>query len=319
MKKILLAVSALILITAGLAFMILFEGKFTTFENWWDMQTRNSSGIPFSPYNKHIKDSSLIYFKEANEIKFQDRHLFWKGSGAIAKPELTTDNKIVKIVILSGGFGYSSKVDAFVTGSGGQRFKLGPVNTENGKIVSVSVLKNSFWNHTPLLYHGEDNYPYSGTIVTKHKTGQIIEETKYLSGKKHGTQNRYNEKGISVNSKEFINGKKHGTHIYWYERPIDPDGYKSPEGKQYPSLWVEINELAKEKFEGDAGSPKSNQWVISKFKLAGGDFGVKLLEHWNNNQKHGLFEGFDKFGNKTFKDEYKFGLRTKHKIFDKTK
>ena len=287
MKKILLAVSALILITAGLAFMILFEGKFTTFENWWDMQTRNSSGIPFSPYNKYVKDSSLIYFKEANEIKFQDRHLFWKGSGAIAKPELTTDNKIVKIVILSGGFGYSSKVDAFVTGSGGQKFKLGPVNTENGKIISVNVLKNSFWNHTPLLYHGEDNYPYSGTIITKYKTGQIIEETQYLSGKKHGTQNR--------------------------------DGYKSPEGKQYASLWMEINEIAKEKFKGDAGSPKCNQWVISKFKLAGGDFGVKLLEHWNNNKKHGLFEGFDKFGNKTFKDEYKFGLRTKHRIFDKTK
>ena len=34
---------------------------------------------------------------------------------------------------------------------------------------------------------------------------------------------------------------------------------------------------------------------------------------------HGLFEGFDQFGNKTFKDEYKMGLRVKHKTFDKTK
>jgi len=319
MKKILLAVSALLLITAGLAFMILFEGKFTTFEKWWDVQTRNSSTIPFSPYRKYIKDSSLVYFKEANEIKFQDRHLFWKGSEAVAKPELTKDNKIVKIIILSGGFGYSSKVDALVTGSGGQRFKLGPVNTKDGKIISVGVIENSFWNHTPLLYHGEDDFPYSGTIVTKYRTGQIIEETQYLSGKKHGMQKRYNEKGVSIYSKEFVNGKKHGTHIYWFEQPIGPDGYKSPDGKQYASLWMEVNELAKEKFKENTGSPKYNQWVISKFKLAGGDFRVRLLEHWNKNQKHGLFEGFDKLGNKTFKDEFKYGLRTKHKTFDKTK
>ena len=46
---------------------------------------------------------------------------------------------------------------------------------------------------------------------------------------------------------------------------------------------------------------------------------VRLLEHWDNNKKHGLFEGFDRFGNKTFKDEFKYGLRVKHRTFDKTK
>ena len=34
--------------------------------------------------------------------------------------------------------------------------------------------------------------------------------------------------------------------------------------------------------------------------MEGGSFGVKLLEHWHHNLKHGLFEGFDEFGNKTF-------------------
>jgi hypothetical protein len=58
---------------------------------------------------------------------------------------------------------------------------------------------------------------------------------------------------------------------------------------------------------------------VENYKMAGGSFQVKLLEHWENNQKHGLFEGFDRFGNKTFKDEYKKSIRVKHRIFDKTK
>ena len=56
-----------------------------------------------------------------------------------------------------------------------------------------------------------------------------------------------------------------------------------------------------------------------KLQTEGGSFQVKLLEHWLDNQKHGLFEGFDEFGNKTFKDDYSHGKRIKHKIFDKTK
>ena len=75
---------------------------------------------------------------------------------------------------------------------------------------------------------------------------------------------------------------------------------------------------AKEKFKEQYGGHESNQWVVSNFKLQGGSFQVRLLEHWNNNLKDGLFEGFDEFSNKTFKDEYKMGLRIKHKIFDKS-
>ena len=67
------------------------------------------------------------------------------------------------------------------------------------------------------------------------------------------------------------------------------------------------------------GRAESNEWVIDTYKMEGGSFGVKLLEHWHHNLKHGLFEGFDEFGNKTFKDEYKQGLRIKHRTFDKTK
>ena len=319
MKKVLIALSALGLVTAGLAFMILFEGKFLNFETWWDKQTRHSESIPFSPYKKYVKSSSQLHFKEANSIKLLDRHLFWKGSGAIVKPELTKDNQLVSIVIVSGGYGYSKQVEAIVTGSGGNDFVISPVITNNGKIESIGIAKTSKWNFTPLAYHGEDNFPFSGTVVTKFKTGQTIEEIQYLSGKKHGLQNRFSKKGVGLYSKEFVHGKKHGTHIYWFDRPIDPDPYQSPKGKQYSSLWMEINERAKQKFKGGVGSPDYNEWVISNYKLNGGDFMVKLLEHWHHNQKHGLFEGFDKFGNKTFKDEFKYGLRTKHKIFDKTK
>ena len=60
-------------------------------------------------------------------------------------------------------------------------------------------------------------------------------------------------------------------------------------------------------------------YVINLFRQNQGYQQVRLLEHWDNNQKHGLFEGFDRFGNKTFKDDFKYGLRIKHRIFDKTK
>ena len=72
------------------------------------------------------------------------------------------------------------------------------------------------------------------------------------------------------------------------------------------------------KFGSEFGSNEANKWVVNKFKLEGGSFQVKLLEHWKNNLKHGLFEGFDAKSNKTFKDEYRMGLRIKHQTFDKS-
>ncbi len=319
MKKVLLTFFLITLLSAVLGYVILFEGKFDNFERWWNQKTRDSSSIPFSPYKKLRKDSSLLYFKEANEVLFTDRHLFWKGRGAIAKPELNQDHDLVGVIVASGGFGYSNQVLASVSGSGGEDFELGPVVVENGKIVKVGIRKTAKWSLTPLAYHGNDERPYSGTIESKFKSGQIIEEIQFLSGQIHGKHTRYNERGIPIFSKDYLHGKKHGTHIFWFQEPLDPDSYQPPSGESYASLWMEINEKAKKKFLQNYGSMKSNDWVISKYKLAGGSFEVRLLEHWFENKRHGLFEGFDKYGNKTFKDEYKHGLRTKHRTFDKTK
>lgn len=319
MKKFIFSIFLLSILSGGLGYVILFEGKFENFENWWDRQTRDSSSIPFSPYKKYRKDSSQLYFEEANAITFHDRHLFWKGSGAIAMPELSQDHKVVKIIISKGGFGYSDKVDASVTGSGGQDFILGPVFVSNGSIKEVGIIKTGTWADTPLAYHGSDEHPFSGTVETKLAGGQILEKAQYLSGKKHGKHTRYSERGVPVFSKDYVGGKKHGTHLFWFPSPVDPDDYKTKGKEGYTSLWMEINEKAKEKFGERYGSAKSNEWVVSRYKLGGGSFGVKLLEHWFENKKHGLFEGFDYLGNKTFKDEYKYGLRIKHRTFDKTK
>ena len=62
-----------------------------------------------------------LYFEDANEIEIYDQHLFWKGSGAIAKPELSQKHELLSVVVTSGGFGYSNKVEARVTGSFGQK------------------------------------------------------------------------------------------------------------------------------------------------------------------------------------------------------
>ena len=321
MKKISLIFILISGLSLSLAYIILFEGKLTNFEIWWDKKTRNSPSIPFSPYKKYRKDSSLLYFKSANSIIFEDGHLFWKGSGAVAMPEITVDRHVLRIIIISGGFGYSKKTSAFVSGAGGDKFELGPVSVENGKIKHVAIKKSGPWNDTPLAYYANDEAPFSGTIEKKFNNNQLIEETQYLAGKIHGNINRYNEKGIQIFSKEYVRGKKHGTHIFWYPNPVDPDNYvsSSKTGEKYSSLWMEINEKAKKEFGKDYGGPKSNNWVVSKFKTLGGDFEVRLLEHWHENKKHGLFEGFDNKGNKTFKDEFKYGLRVKHKTFDKTK
>ena len=77
--------------------------------------------------------------------------------------------------------------------------------------------------------------------------------------------------------------KKNGTHIYWYPYPLDPDNYVSKGDIKYASLWTEINEKAKKKFRKEYGRAESNEWVIDTYKMEGGSFGVKLLEHWHHN------------------------------------
>ena len=72
---------------------------------------------------------------------------------------------------------------------------------------------------------------------------------------------------------------------------------------------------AKEKFGVKYGNAESNNMDMKSLQKAGGISQVRLLEHWENNQKHGLFEGFDRFGNKTFKDEFKHGITNKASDF----
>ena len=110
-------------------------------------------------------------------------------------------------------------------------------------------------------------------------------------------------------------------HIFWHKEPQQPENYVyvDKNNNMYKSLWLEVNEIAKDKFGSKYGKPESNEYVMKLFRQKQGYQQVKLLEHWDQNRKHGLFEAFDRFGNKTFKDEFKYGLRVKHKTFDKTK
>ena len=321
MKKLLFIIISTFLVSGGLSFLILFKGDANQVKVWWAKWTLDSSTLPFSPYKKRRESSSLLEYHSANKIILIDERLFWKGSGAEAIPELTKDGKLVKILIRNGGSGYSNSVKAKVVGANSSKFKLGDVYVENGVVTKIDIIKTFTWSEEPLAFIIDEEQPFSGTIETRFPSGQIIEETNYLSGKVHGKSKRYDRSGIPIAEKDYINGKKHGTHIFWFPKPIDPAGYipkRSSDGDLLPTLWTYLHSEAKEKFGKEYGNHASNQWVVNNYKLQGGSFQVHLLEHWKENVKNGLFEGFDEFSNKTFKDEYKMGLRVKHKIFDKT-
>ena len=96
--------------------------------------------------------------------------------------ELSQDHKVVKIIIIKGGFGYSDKVDASVTGSGGQDFILGPVFVSNGSI-KVGIIKTGTWADTPLAYHGSDEHPFSGTVETKLAEVRFLRKPNIYQGK----------------------------------------------------------------------------------------------------------------------------------------
>lgn len=322
MKKVLLAMSFVLVLTMSFGYVILFDGKFNNFSSWWSIWSRNSQSLPFSPYKIRREDSAKLRFEEANKIVFQDLHLFWKGSGAVAFPELTKDGKIVSIMIKTGGSGYSDQVKVYVEGANGEDFKLDVSEVSKGRIKEVVVLQNAVWNKIPLAFYGDEELPFSGTIEKRFPSGQIIQEWQYLTGKLHGKSLRYQEKGIPVFSKDYKDGMKHGTHIYWFQDPIEPEDFvpvKNDDGEILPSLWLDLQRQAKEKFGNGYGGHESNQWVVKKYRLDGGSFHVKLLEHWVKNRKHGLFEGYDRYGNKTFTDDYNLGLRIKHKTHDKKK
>lgn len=316
MKKLIITSLAICFVFFGFAFLILFEANINRTLEWWASYSRDSQTLPYSPYKIRRADSAYLRIDDANEVKFIDKHLFWKGEGAVALPEITKSGKLVRLIIKSGGTGYSNDVEATVSGSMGNSFTLGNVKVVEGEIKSVDIIKSSSWSFTPKAFWGDESLPFSGTIEKLFPTKQIMFQKQYLSGRLHGKWERFTEIGVPVFSKDYIQGVKQGTHIFWYNEPIDPVDYSN---KEHETMWLEWNHLAKLKFGDKYNGNDSNKWIVEKYKMAGGSFQVKLLEHWENNQKDGLFEGFDRFGNKTFKDEYNMGIRIKHKIFDKTK
>ena len=62
-----------------------------------------------------------------------------------------------------------------------------------------------------------------------------------------------------------------GSQVQW-----TPMTTKTKGKEGYTSLWMEINEKPKKKFGERYGSAKSNEWVVSRYKLGGGSFGVKV-------------------------------------------
>ena len=320
----------LLILTAGsvLAALLIFGGDPEKLKSWWEEYTHDSDSMPWCPYSSRLEKASKLHILEASGVAFTDGNLFWKGEGATAGPELGKNGNVLSIVITSSGSGYSRNTEAKVTGAGSEDFELGKVSVEDGKIKAVALLRAGTWYKTPRVHaRGIDGrlekLPFSGKSELKFDNGQIHERKEFLSGELHGEWERFRQDGIKVFSKEFQRGRKHGTHIYWFHHPTDPEDYKTQSDahlkkKIYASLWVEVHEDARKKFSAYP-SPKASAWILKEYESRGGSFQVKLLEHYEANLRHGLFEGFDHLGNQTFKDEYEHGHRLKHQIFDKVK
>lgn len=315
-------VISIILISAficgGLGFIIIFEGKTELVKNWWADFSKQNEKLPLSPFHTRRVDSSRLIIRDANQVIFKDRRLFWSGENAIASPILSKTGVVKKFVITKGGNGYSDQVDAKVIGAMSENIILGDVLTKNGKIIELPLIRGSRWNEEPLAFIKGDTEPYTGKIEKSFSNGQIMEEDSYLNGKLHGTSKRFKNSGIPVFEKDYFNGKKSGTHIYWYSNPIEPADYipqPGNDGNIIQTLWQYLQEQAKKKFKDQHPSKDSNDWIVKNFRLAGGSFQVRQLEHWKDGLKNGLWEGFESDGKKTFKDEYELGKRTKHKNF----
>jgi antitoxin component YwqK of YwqJK toxin-antitoxin module len=328
MKKGLLFGILLLIGGTGLAVLVKFGGKQENLRSWWHKFSHNSDSLPWCPYNSREVDASKIHIKEATQVIFLDQNLFWKGQGATVGPEIDTKGRVVRLIVTSGGTGYSPTTTAKVIGAGSEAFALGSVAVKHGKVTGVELISGGDWYDTPRIHSYEEDgrveaLPYSGTTKLKFDNGQVHETKQFLSGELHGRWKRFRQDGIQVFDKEFTHGEKHGTHIYYFHDPIDPEDYKTQSDahlkkKIYASLWLEVHEDAKREFS-QYPSPEANEWAIKKYKQRGGEFRVRLLEHYENNKKHGSFEGYDYLGNPTFKDDYTEGLRKSHRTFDKTK
>jgi hypothetical protein len=318
MKKLLIVLLSVSAISLILGFVILFEGNVDNLSVWWKEKTRNSDWIYSSHYKDRRVDSDSLHFKDANDIVFIDKNLFWRGSGVIVEPKLDKEDFLHKILVKKGGSGFSKEVVAKVTGAMANEFELGPVTVEDGEIKKIVVAKKALWNFIPLAFYEDEEFPFSGTAEEKYSNGQVMIESKYLSGVLHGKEKKFTDKGIPLYEKDFKNGLKEGTHIYWFPQPLDPDDYepsKDDDAEVLPSLWLTLRKKARDNFGAEFDTQESNEWVVKQYKLKGGKFPVRLLEHWKNNLPHGLFEGYDRDLSQLFESEYNLGQRIKHKAF----
>ena len=150
MKKLIVTILAICLVFFGFAFLILFEASIDTTFNWWASYTRDSPSLPYSPYKIRREDAAYLRIEEANQVKFIDKHLFWKGTGAMALPELTKSGKFFNLILIKGGNGYSKDVQAIVTGSMGNEFKIDNVKVVNGEIISLKLCNEDKNNLNPI-------------------------------------------------------------------------------------------------------------------------------------------------------------------------
>ncbi|MFP6900042.1 MAG: hypothetical protein VCA36_03800 [Opitutales bacterium] len=322
-KKLLVFLAVLVL---GLISFFLWFGGINGFVASWQSFSNSSTWMPFSPYGNRVVEASKLTRFIATNVTFEDQCMFWKGQGAVAVPKLNSKGELEHINIIAGGYGYGPEVTARIAGAGSRQFELGETTVRNGRIIAVEIARTGKWYGSPRIFFEDDKLPFSGTAEIKYRTGQIMERRHYLEGEMHGKWSKWKRNGIPLFEKEYVHGLKEGTHMYWYGEPSDPKDYKptteeknkpDPDKKTYVSFWVEVNVKVKEVFKGKNPSQQElNEWVVEEYKAEGGSFGPRRLEHFEANLPHGLFEGYDKRGNKIFKDEYEEGKRTKHKAFD---
>ena len=74
MKRFMIAFLSVLTVSLLLGFVILFEGNADNFSIWWKEKTRNSEGLPGSPYNERRVDSDEVLFEKSNKIEFIDKH-----------------------------------------------------------------------------------------------------------------------------------------------------------------------------------------------------------------------------------------------------
>jgi len=315
MKKGLLLLCIIVVTFAGSAFLLLFEGNIKNASTWWESFTRNKDWMPYSPYTNRIENADKLRIMDATQIKIVDNHLFWNGSGAIIVPEINQKGILINLQIKNCGVGYSQDVEAKITGSGQSDIHVSKISVKNGKINDIQLKERSNWYLLPTAFWGNERLPFTGIVEKKFPNGQNFTVQQYSNGLLHGVSKRFTSKCLPVYNLEYYKGLKHGTHIYYYDIPISPDSV----GESKNTLWTEISDSYNDLEEVSKDISKVNEDLIETFRLKGGAFQIKLLEHWKNNRKDGLFEAFDRYGNKMYKDEYKLGLRINHRTFDKDK